>query len=199
MTAQAWGRIAFRLVVCAVLYAARLGAETIDPSNDGSQHAWAENAGWLNAEPGGDGGPGMDVRPGDVRGWAWLENVGWVSLWCGNTGSCQSTSYGVSFDPLGDLSGWAWSENAGWISFACENTASCGTVDYGVTVDLTTGELGGWAWSENLGWLSASCTNTGTCGTVGYGIRTEPSVLGVDIFSDGFETGGTSAWDTTVQ
>ena len=31
-------------------------AENIDPDNDDSQYAWAENVGWINAEPGGDGG-----------------------------------------------------------------------------------------------------------------------------------------------
>ena len=33
-------------------------AENIDPDNDGSQYAWGENVGWMNLEPGGDGGPG---------------------------------------------------------------------------------------------------------------------------------------------
>ena len=36
-------------------------AENVDPAGDGSQYAWGENIGWLNAEPQGDGGPGLTV------------------------------------------------------------------------------------------------------------------------------------------
>ena len=32
-------------------------AENIDPDDDDSQFAWAENAGWINAQPAGPGGP----------------------------------------------------------------------------------------------------------------------------------------------
>jgi hypothetical protein len=32
-------------------------AENTDPGNDGSQWAWSENAGWVNASPPGMGAP----------------------------------------------------------------------------------------------------------------------------------------------
>ncbi|MDY6950446.1 MAG: hypothetical protein SWE60_02960, partial [Thermodesulfobacteriota bacterium] len=35
--------------------------ENIDPDNDDSQYAWGENVGWINLEPEGDGGPGVEV------------------------------------------------------------------------------------------------------------------------------------------
>jgi hypothetical protein len=41
--------------------AGTVGAENIDPLDDASQYAWAENAGWIDAEPAGDGGPGVEV------------------------------------------------------------------------------------------------------------------------------------------
>ena len=37
-------------------------AENIDPDGNGSSFAWGENVGWLNAEPGGNGGPGLEVE-----------------------------------------------------------------------------------------------------------------------------------------
>ena len=46
-------------------------AENVDPSNDGSQYAYAENAGWINAEPSGDGGPGVTVADFELSGWMW--------------------------------------------------------------------------------------------------------------------------------
>jgi len=173
-------------------------ADTIDPNDDGSQYAWSENAGWLNAEPLGDGGPGARIWETRIEGWVWAENIGWISLSCANTASCSTVNYGVTNDGAGNLGGFAWSENAGWVSFACENTLSCGTVDYGVIVDSVTGELSGWAWAENLGWISFSCVNTGSCGTVDYRVKTEVPFIDDGIFEDGFESGNTIEWDSAV-
>lgn len=131
-----------------------MAAENMDPYNDASQYAYGENVGWLNTEPSGDGGPGVDVTDTKLTGYVWAENIGWVSLSCENTSSCGTVSYGISNNQTGQLSGYAWSENAGWISFSCENTASCATVDYGVTIDTITGEFSGTAWGENIGWIS---------------------------------------------
>jgi hypothetical protein len=64
-----------------------LGGDTVDPHNDGSQYAWSENAGWLNAEPLGDGGACMRVLEGRAEGWIWSENVAWISLSRHNTGT----------------------------------------------------------------------------------------------------------------
>jgi len=172
-------------------------AESIDPDNDGSQYAWAENVGWLNAEPLGDGGSGIRVLDDRLDGWMWSENTGWISLGCNNTASCTRTSFGVT-NSSGVLAGYAWSENTGWISFSCENTSSCGTADYGVTIDQATGDFSGYAWGENIGWVSFSCENTSSCGTVDFRVKTDVPFLSSDMFADSFESGDTSAWSKTV-
>ena len=171
-------------------------AETIDPNGDGSQYAWAENTGWINAEPGGDGGLGMSITTDGVEGWLWSENLGWISLSCENSSSCSSVDFRVLHDGIGGLSGYGWSENAGWVSFSCENTGSCATVDYSVFLDLGTGELSGYAWSENIGWIVLSCATTTSCASVDYRVvSTVP--LPDPIFTDGFEFGDTRAWSVT--
>lgn len=102
------------LFFCTTGYA----AENIDPENTGAQYAYGENIGWLNLEPGGDGGPGVMVGSANVTGYMWGENIGWVSLSCQNSVSCATVNYGVVNDGSGHLSGYAWGENAGWINFA---------------------------------------------------------------------------------
>ncbi|MDX2436472.1 MAG: hypothetical protein QNL88_05410 [Acidobacteriota bacterium] len=174
-----------------------VSAETIDPDNDDSQHAWTENTGWINAEPRGDGGPGMHIAAGWIKGWLWSENLGWISMSCDNTASCGTVDYQVQHERDGKVTGFAWSENAGWISFSCENTGSCSTVDYSVTIDLGTGELTGFAWSENVGWISLSCSNTASCATVDFGVDTVVPFPD-HLFVDGFESGNTMVWSTSV-
>lgn len=187
------------LAVClAMVGAPATRAETIDPNDNNRQFAWAENAGWVNAEPLGDGGPGMSIFEHTVRGWLWSETVGWINLSCRNLGGCQAVGFGVTHDGAGGLGGWAWSENAGWISFWCGNTTSCGTASYRVRVNLANGNLTGWAWSENLGWISVTCANTASCGTVAYRLQTQLPFPPDAIFADGFESGDTSAWSATV-
>lgn len=128
--------------------AAAMAAENMDPAGDGSQYAWAENAGWLNAEldTDRDGTPdeGVEVRDFELVGWMWGENLGWVSLSCRNTDSCW-VDYGVKNDGHGLLTGFAWAENAGWIDFSPS--------EGGVAIDPGTGEFHGEAWAENLGWI----------------------------------------------
>jgi len=121
-------------------------AENIDPTNNGSQYAYGENVGWINLEPLGNGGPGVEVSSSELTGWMWGENIGWVSLSCLNTNSCGTVHYGVTNDGAGNLSGFAWSENVGWINFAPTGS--------GVIIDPTTGIFGGRAWGENIGWMS---------------------------------------------
>ena len=99
-------------------------AENIDPANDNSQFAWGENIGWVNAEPSGNGGPGITVGNTALTGYMWSENDGWISLNCSNTSSCGTVSYGVMKNGSGVLAGYAWGENTGWISFSCSNTSS---------------------------------------------------------------------------
>ena len=133
-------------------------AENIDPNNDASQYAYGENVGWVNAEPLGDGGPGVEVEESKLTGYIWAENIGWVSLSCENTSSCSTVNYGVANDGNGNLSGCAWGENVGWISFSCENKNSCSSVYYGVNIDPDTGEFSGHAWGENIGWVTFRST-----------------------------------------
>ena len=113
-------------------------AENIDPGNSNSQYAWGENAGWMNLEPGGDGGPGVEVSDNTLTGSMWGENVGWISL--------NPPGGGVVNDRYGHLSGYAWGENTGWVNFA--------PTDGGVTIDPATGAFSGYAWGENTGWIS---------------------------------------------
>ena len=123
--------------------------ENIDPNQDGSQYAWAENLGWINLQPGGPGGPGVLVSDSALTGWAWSENAGWISLSCANV-SCAAGNYGVTNNAAGTLAGYAWSENAGWINFA--------PMGAGVVIDRCTGIFSGRAWSENAGWITFSST-----------------------------------------
>lgn len=165
-------------------------AETIDPGDTNSQYAWSENSGWLNTEPMGQDGPGMDIRPDSARGWLWAENLGWISLNCVNTKSCDKVVFGVTVAAIDGkpdnytMSGYAWGENIGWISLSCENTASCEQVNYGIEL-ADSGALSGFAWSENVGWISFNCLNTSSCGAVDYSISTDlPSLL---LFNNSFE------------
>ncbi len=129
-------------------------AENIDPQDLDEQFVWSENAGWLNAEPLGQGGPGLTATATTVTGYAWMENIGWISFSCENTVSCGSVDFGVTNDGHGNLGGYAWGENVGWISLSCDNAGSCATVDYGVSIDGATGRFAGHAWSENVGWIA---------------------------------------------
>jgi len=140
--------------VAAVCGATVLAEENIDPAGADEQYAWGENAGWINAEPAGDGGPGAEVGDFQLQGWLWGENIGWISLSCANTSTCAVTSYGVTNDGFGALSGFAWGENAGWLNFgptACAPDPTCG-----VRIDPATGFFAGRAWGENVGWVTFS-------------------------------------------
>ena len=189
-----------RLIAAAVLLSALLttaaDAENVDPDALGLHRAWAENAGWMDAQPGGPGGSGLHVANGQVSGWLWSETVGWTSASCTNTGSCGDVAYGLRLEDDPDLPGLlrlvgnAWSENAGWIIAHCAETSSCGSSDYGLRVDPQSGLVDGFAWSENLGWISFSCANTGSCATVDFGLQFDPAALAPPesaIFADGFE------------
>jgi hypothetical protein len=175
------------LIVMVLVGAPRAGAaENIDPANDGSQYAYGENVGWFNAEPGGDGGPGVEVSDVKLTGWLWAENVGWVSLSCENTSSCGTVAYEVTNNGAGNLSGFGWGENIGWVSFSCANTSSCATVDYGLTIEPTTGDFSGRAWGENIGWVTFSDTSP-----VAYKVQTEwyPTATLVSFFDAAVDQG----------
>ncbi len=98
-------------VVLIVLAGAAVLGENIDPDNDGSQHAYGENIGWVNLQPSGAGGPGVHVDDFELTGYLWGENVGWVSLSCRNRSTCATVDYGVRNDGSGNLFGYGWSEN----------------------------------------------------------------------------------------
>jgi len=183
-------------ILLSLLIASAAEAETVDPDQLGLRHGWSENAGWIDAQPGGPGGEGLHVANGSVSGWLWAENLGWVSASCGNTDSCASAEYGLHLEDDPDLPGLlrlvgtAWSENAGWIVTHCTSSASCGDVDYGLRVDPQSGLVDGFAWSENLGWISFSCSSTDSCNTVDFGLQFDPQALAPPapaIFADGLE------------
>ena len=169
-----------------LLMACSAVAEDVDPDGDGSQYAWAPNLGWVNAEPLGDGGPGVSLSGEAATGWLWSSNAGWISLNCENTGSCGTVDYGVVNDGKGQLSGYAWAPNIGWISFSCVDSETCASVDYGVQVDSASGEMSGWAWAANAGWIGFSCTDTESCGSVDFGVRLVSQLIDA-IFADRFE------------
>lgn len=169
-----------------------MASENIDPGNTNKQFAWGENTGWGNAEPGGDGGPGVFVEDDRVSGHFWFENTGWMSLSCLNNSVCDTRNYGVTNDGDGKLGGYGWGENTGWVSFSCSNTNVCSTKNYGVTIDPGTGNFQGDAWSENTGWIRFR-TQTGT---VSYGVTTSwrPLVLSLDIDLNG----DANVWDGSM-
>src|SRR3990170_6558566 len=55
-------------------------AEKIAPDNDHSQYAYGENVGYLNFEPGGNGGSGAEGTNSAVTGYVWGENIGGINL-----------------------------------------------------------------------------------------------------------------------
>ncbi len=166
--------LAALLLVVLALAAAGAFAENIDPLNDNSQYAWGENVGWLNAEPSGEGGPGIAVTSTKLTGYMWGENMGWINMNCQNNygPGCPGSpggNWGVTNDGAGNLGGYAWGENAGWISFSCSNNpGTCaGTGNYGVKINQTTGVFSGSAWGENIGWITFSSS-----GPVAYKVQT---------------------------
>jgi hypothetical protein len=183
------------------LFPLSASAENIDPDNNGSQYAWGENVGWLNLEPGGDGGNGVDVTSTDLTGYIWGENIGWINL--------SPTNYGgVVNDGVGNLSGYAWGENVGWINFS------------GVAIHPVTGLFSGYAWGENIGWINfappgigiktswinpQACTDNdhdgysiegGSCGSVDCDdndpLEHPNQVWYVDVDNDGYSNGNMS-------
>lgn len=130
----------------AALAASIAAAENIDPNHDGSRYVWAENVGWINGEPLGDGGSGLQVDDFELTGYMWGENIGWLSVSCKNDSTCGTTDYGVVNDGQGVLSGHAWAENVGWVNFAPSSA--------GVLIDAVTGDFSGRAWGENIGWIT---------------------------------------------
>ena len=148
--------------MCMAIVPAR--AENIDPLGDGSQYGYSENAGWLNAEPQGNGGPGVTVYDDRVEGYIWGENIGWINL-------SPAIYGGVTNEGDGGLSGYAWGENVGWINFA--------PAYGGVTIDMFTGRFSGWAWGENIGWINFNLTTQ-----AGYAARTSWSLWGDDWDAD---------------
>ena len=136
-----------------------VGAENIDPDDDGSQYPYGENVGWLNFEP--QQGGGVTVSDAQLIGYVWAENIGWINL--------NPTNGGVVNDGDGNLSGYAWGENIGWINFAPTGA--------GVTIDPDTGIFSGYAWGENIGWINFAPT--------GGGMKTSWRGTAVDSDGDG--------------
>ena len=151
------------LALLAVLGAALAFAENIDPGDDGSQYAWGEAVGWLNAEPANCSGCGVQVTDTGLTGYMWGESIGWINLSCQNNFACGGPAgpWGVTNDGAGNLAGYAWGESIGWINFSCRNNPStCATTEnYGVTINPTTGVFSGYAWGESIGWINSGGAN----------------------------------------
>jgi hypothetical protein len=168
-------------------------AENVDPDSLDFHWSWSETAGWMNAEPNGNGGQGLHATDTRITGWLWSANIGWISAHCSNTASCANTDFGLTLMTDANNPAWfsvlgtAWSENAGWIVANCLETDSCVDNNYGLRIEKATGRMEGYAWSENLGWLSFSCANTGSCSTVDFGVQFDQNALLPYIFKDGFE------------
>ncbi|PIR12762.1 hypothetical protein COV49_04495 [Candidatus Falkowbacteria bacterium CG11_big_fil_rev_8_21_14_0_20_39_10] len=60
----------------------------------------------------------MAATSDNVAGYAWSENAGWLSFNCADTGSCETSDYGVHINQAdNNFNGYAWSDSLGWISF----------------------------------------------------------------------------------
>ncbi len=184
------------LLAAAACLPAASHANGVDPEQLGLHWAWAENAGWIDAQSAEQPGAGLRLIDGVLSGWLWSPSVGWISVSCANTGSCDSTAYGLRLAPDPDASGFlrvmgtAWSANAGWIVAHCAERASCVEVDYGLRVHIETGLVEGHAWAENLGWISVSCGSDASCAEVDFGLQFDPEALlpPEAVFRDGFES-----------
>jgi hypothetical protein len=153
-------RIPFLIIACLCLLSAGVRASTgIDPTNE---HAWAENTGWINADPTNGGATvRFDGTSGYLTGFAWGENIGWIKLGAdagGPYANTGATDWGVNLSGSGHLSGYAWGENVGWLTFDSSHHQSA--------IDLSTGHFAGEAWGENIGWVRL----TGIAPD--YGVRT---------------------------
>jgi hypothetical protein len=137
-------------------------------------HAWSENAGWLNAAAThGSLTVVPDGASGYLGGYAWAENFGWVKLGDDSGGPYANNSasdWGVNMDAAGNLSGYGWSETVGWFNF---NPA-----DSQVVVDPGSGAFSGYAWGENVGYVSFSGTSPA------YGVETSPFGVGTPSSGD---------------
>ena len=68
----------------------------VDPDDGGLQFAWSESGGWINAEPGENGGPGLHVPSiGALWGFLWSENFGWINANCSNLDTCAQADFAV--------------------------------------------------------------------------------------------------------
>jgi hypothetical protein len=150
-------------------------ATTIDPAN---RHAYAANAGWLDAYA--DGSHGAVIGQFVCSGNLYSANAGWINLGSGSPvngiyyQNNSSSDFGVNRDGLGNLRGFAYGANIGWIKF--EDTGA-------PKVNLASGIFSGYAWSANVGWISLS-------NTIAY-VQTDSIQPGVDANGDGIP----DAWE----
>ncbi|MFM2083061.1 MAG: hypothetical protein RL380_1752, partial [Verrucomicrobiota bacterium] len=154
----------FAAFLCLIAQSALALPSNLDgdpPLFGNSKHfAWAQNAGWVNAQPFGYTDNGVQVTPLTVSGLAWAQNLGWVSFGSGSPQnglrySQQTTTtgadFGVNMDWQGNLSGYAWSQNAGWINFGWNTNAADSARPRFIAASNT---FTGFAWSQNLGWIN---------------------------------------------
>jgi|GEM_PF-3813809 len=121
------------------------------PVKDTDKYAYAENAGWVNFKPTGQGATlHANGASSFLTGYVWAENVGYIKLAYDNNAvapftNTTNSNWGVNADAAGNLSGYAWSKTSGWIKFDHSYTP--------VTFNTSTGVFDGYAWSQNLGWI----------------------------------------------
>src|SRR5262245_7625665 len=116
MRAKLSRSVVVAVAIAAVFAVASALAENIDPGNAQAQYAWGENVGWINAEPSGNGGPGVQVSGMWLTGYMWGENIGWINLNCQNNDpqmddiclGSNTSYYGVYNNGIGALRGYAW-------------------------------------------------------------------------------------------
>ncbi len=123
-----------------------------DPGDPANGHAYAANAGWLNARP--SATDGLQVLGTHLGGRVFFANLGWLDLGDGSpaNGSAYSQTpgdHGVNIHADGTLSGYAYAANAGWVNFSWAAPGAPGRPQ----LDRTTGLFSGYAYAANLGWL----------------------------------------------
>lgn len=165
------------LAILALIPHLAAAGTTIDPAS-GNSHAYAANAGWINAR--GDIANGAAVGEFTCSGHFYSANCGWINLGSGapangvryqnnsatdfGVNTEQYTADGASFEAK--LRGYAYGANIGWVQFEPVGDPR---------VNLATGQLLGHAYSANIGWIALS----------GAGVTVLTTSLAAGVDSDG--------------
>lgn len=148
-----FSRYAFVFLILGTLGAGLVAQTTV---NDTERHAYAANAGWIDARP--SAADGARVSENVCSGYLYSANLGWIHLGDGTPddgfayNQASATNYGVNVttsalfgEVPGRLRGFAYGANIGWIAFGQQGDPR---------VDLKTGRLSGYAYAANVGWIN---------------------------------------------